>query len=425
MEQPAPISESLLDGRPLRVLMFTDYFPKPTIPAMGVWALTQAKALAAAGAEIQVMSPTSWIPPLLGRFGSARRFAKCPNAHNWDGVNVEYPRWFFYSVGPVRNLWYGRPALASKLASWTIRRRLFQKIESFRPDVIFAHNSVPCGLVALQASKKYGIPYIVEDLDFGSIESCARYPSRLKAFEKVSRGAWAMAGASKRIAEALAKLVSGIRTVPLYMGTQRLPAEMWNMPRPAEIEGKTVVFSAAIFYERKGIPLLIDAFASIAAKHPNAVLRVGGEGHERPAIEAAAARANLGDRIKLLGSLQHERVLQEMVWADIFMLVGWEEPFATVYLEAMAAKKPIICCSDGGICDVMTDGVEGRAVEPKSVAAAAAALDQLLSDESLRGRMSAAAWDLFEKRLTSEATARATLQILQNAAKQSKPANAI
>jgi len=425
MEQQSPIAESLLDGRPLRVLLLTDCFPKPTNHTLGVWALGQARALAAAGAQVRVISPTSWIPPLLDRVGAARRIAACPPSHDWGGFEARYPRWLFYGPTIIRNLWFGRPALACWIAWQSIFRRMAREIREFQPDVVFAHHIVPGGMIALRIHEKYGLPFIVEDFDYGSIESCLRYPARRRAFERIAKSAWAMAGASKRLSEGTMKLVPGTRAVPLYMGTRRLDPELWQTPRPAETQGKLVVFCAAGFFERKVIPLLIEAFASVAAKHPNAVLRIAGDGHERSNIEAAVARANLGDRIKLLGSLAHERVLQEMVWADIFMLVSLGEPFATAYLEAMSARKPIICCSDGGICDVMTDGVEGRAVEPNSVSAAASALDQLLSDDSLRARMSSAAWDLFEKRLTSEATARATLELLHAAATQSKPAKGI
>ena len=66
-------------------------------------------------------------------------------------------------------------------------------------------------------------------------------------------------------------------------------------------------------------------------------------------------------------------------WADCFALFGWDEPFATVYLEAMAAKTPILCCSDGGICDVVKHGIHGLIVPPRDMPAAAAALDQALN----------------------------------------------
>jgi glycosyltransferase involved in cell wall biosynthesis len=418
----APAPESRINGRPLRVLMLTDYFPKPTLPIMGVWALEQAQAIAAAGAEVLVVSPTSWIPPLLGRLRPARPFAQCPPEHVWPGgVTAKYPRWCFYSVGPVMRLWRNRPALAFRLGWWTLRRQLMREIERWKPDVIFAHHTVPNGMVALRLNQKLGIPFVVQDHDFGAIESCERARGRWRAYQRVASQAFAMAGVSKRMSEALERLFHPPRTTSLFMGIQPIPDELRQTPPPAELRGKIVVFSAAIFYHRKGIPLMVEAFASIAGKFPDAVLRIGGDGHERPAVEAAVAKANLGDRIQLLGSLDHQRLLQEMVWSDVFMLVGWEEPFGVVYLEAMSAGKPIICCNDCGICDVLVDYLHGIIVPPKNVKAAADAIEELLENKNLRLRMGRAASALFDERLNSWATAHTLLRLLNAAATSGLP----
>jgi len=411
-----PFPQATRNGRPLRVLMLTDYFPKPTIPELGVWALTQAKAMAALGAEVRVISPTSWIPPLLRNLKKARRFAACPPAYQYDAIGVSYPRWLFYSAGPVQRLWFGRPSLACRLAWWTLRRQVKRELQQWRPDVVFAHHTIPCGMMALRIKQKYGLPYVVQDHDFGSVESCFAMPGRRRAFERVAHDAWAMASVSKRMSEMMSRLVPGVRALPLYIGTHGPGEELRRTPRPPELQDKLVVFSAALFYQRKAVPLLVRAFATVAARHPRAILRIAGDGQERPAVEAAIAQTHLTDRVQLLGMLGHERVLQEMLWCDLFMLIGYEEPLGLVYLEAMSAGKPIICCNDGGLCDLLEDGVQGRTVPPRDVPAAAAALEQLLGDEPFRLKLAAGASALYQTRLTSEATAGATLAVLNQAA---------
>ena len=94
-----------------------------------------------------------------------------------------------------------------------------------------------------------------------------------------------------------------------------------------------------------------------------------------------------------------------MSWADCFALVGWNEPFATVYLEAMAAGKPILCCSDGGINDVISPGVHGYVVPPRQVEQTALALDRLLSNDVKRNEMGRNARQLIEQTLTWDAKA--------------------
>jgi glycosyltransferase involved in cell wall biosynthesis len=176
-----------------------------------------------------------------------------------------------------------------------------------------------------------------------------------------------------------------------------------------------VVFTAAHLYYRKGVPLLIDAFARIADRHPDAVLRIVGDGEDREAVTEAAARAGLGDRVQLLGRTQHEQVLQEMAWADLFALVGWDEPHAIAHMEAMASGLPVLCADDGGIMDIFEDGTHGYAVRPHDTEAAAAGLDRLLSDAPGRERMGAQARALVEESHTWDAHALRLMEVFETA----------
>src|SRR3546814_4510422 len=51
----------------------------------------------------------------------------------------------------------------------------------------------------------------------------------------------------------------------------------------------------------KDLVILVDAFARVCASRSDAALVLVGEGEERAAIEAALARAGIGDRVFLLG----------------------------------------------------------------------------------------------------------------------------
>ncbi|MEI8332011.1 MAG: glycosyltransferase, partial [Methanomicrobiales archaeon] len=115
---------------------------------------------------------------------------------------------------------------------------------------------------------------------------------------------------------------------------------------------------------------MVDAFAPFAARHPEALLRIAGDGDLRPDVEARIQAHQLHGRVQLLGLVDHSTVLQEMAWSDAFILIGYDEPFATVFSEAMAAGRPIITASDGGINDVLINHVHGIAVPPRDTYAA-------------------------------------------------------
>jgi glycosyltransferase involved in cell wall biosynthesis len=411
------------DGSPLRVLFLATYFPKPGNPMMGVWALKQAHALRDAGADVRVVSFTSYIPRILARAGARlAAWANCPPAHAFDGLPVAYPRWMLYQVGRLKARAYVNPGPQMALAWRTARRGARRVMNDFRPHVVFAHHSAVNGHIAWRLQREFGVPYVTTDWDFAEIADCGHLPKRRAFIGRVMRDAAAAVAVANRMEADMRRLFpEARRIVTIHNGVPPLPTRLWDQPRPAELDGKTVVFSAGLFYSRKGIPLLVEAFASVAKRHPEAVLRIAGDGADRPIVQEIIRRHGIAEQVTLLGMQPHERVAQEMVWADLFMLIGWDEPFATVYMEAMAAGNPIICANDGGVNDVLVDGVHGRSVPPRDVPAAAAALDAVLSDAAARRRMGEAAASLFRDKLTSQQTARALLRIFGDALREAAP----
>jgi glycosyltransferase involved in cell wall biosynthesis len=52
--------------------------------------------------------------------------------------------------------------------------------------------------------------------------------------------------------------------VTLHNGADTIPLSLRNTPRPDYLANAVVVLCAAFFYRRKNVPLLIQAFDSIA-----------------------------------------------------------------------------------------------------------------------------------------------------------------
>jgi glycosyltransferase involved in cell wall biosynthesis len=402
-------------SQPLRVLMLASYFPKPLNPLMGNWALAQAQALRRNGVDLRVISCTSWVPRLMARSKGSRAYAYCPSETEWDGTPVSYPRWLFYPVGPFRNVNDKYPDLPG-LVSWlSVRTSIRNAVRAFRPKLIYAHHTGANGHLALRIHREFGLPYVITDHDFGELKMCETWPRRRRLFERVALDAAAMVSVARRMELQMKAMFPGATTLTVQNGTDPIPPSILSRARPEAFHGKTVVFSCGTFYRRKDFPALIEAFARICAKHPNAVLRIAGDGEDRALVHEAIRRHGLGERVTLLGFKSHDEVMQEMVWSDIFALIGWDEPFATVYVEAMAAGKPILCCSDGGITDVLHDGVHGLTVPPRDTAAAAAALDRLLGEPSLRLGLGRASKMLFDSTLHWDHHARRMIEIFRTA----------
>lgn len=388
---------------------------------MGTWALTQAQALQNAGAKVRVLSFTSWLPRLAGRFSAgARAYAECPSEYQWDDLSVEYPRWLFYQVGPLKRMAYRNPEPQLRLMWLSARGYLRRVMRQFQPDVIFAHHTLVNGYLAARLHEEFQVPFVTLDHDFGEVADCGFLPARKRVFGQIANRAYASVAVAKRMEKSLQELFPSVNACTIHNGVEPLSATLWMEKRPAVMENKIVIFSAGVFYERKGFPLLVRAFAQIAKKHPNAILRIAGDGEQRSQIDQAIAETGISERVQLLGFQSHQHILQEMVWSDAFALIGWDEPFATVFIEAMAAGKPILWASDGGINDVLRDNAHGFALPPRDEAAAARALDDLLSDAALRQRMGNAAQQLFQESLTSQANAKALWTLFENASRKPK-----
>ena len=74
--------------------------------------------------------------------------------------------------------------------------------------------------------------------------------------------------------------------------------------------------------------------------------------------------------------------------ADIFVHPAvWQEAFGLTIVEAMAAERPVIASSVGGIPELITNGQDGILVPPRDVGALTKALDDLVRDPKRRLRL--------------------------------------
>ena len=116
-------------------------------------------------------------------------------------------------------------------------------------------------------------------------------------------------------------------------------------------------------------------------------LRVAGDGPERANIEKLIAELGLRDCVTLLGSQSEDVCIAEMRAADVFVLSSDAEPLGVVYMEAMSAGVPTVGTAAGGVAEIITDGVDGVLVPPKSPEALADALEQLARDPQRREQL--------------------------------------
>lgn len=146
---------------------------------------------------------------------------------------------------------------------------------------------------------------------------------------------------------------------------------------------------------------LIRAMQRVAAKLPQAVLLVVGDGPLRGELESLAAELELGGHVRFLGARADVPELLSIL--DVFVLPSHSEGLSLTLLEASAAAKPIVATDVGGNGEVVTNGENGLLVPPDDAQALAEAMLRILADGTQAARMGQAGRARFEQHFTLDA----------------------
>jgi len=166
---------------------------------------------------------------------------------------------------------------------------------------------------------------------------------------------------------------------------------------------RPVIGSVAMFRGSKGHAHLLDAFATVHARHPAARLLLVGDGIRRPWVEGLAKDRGLGEAVVFTGFRADVPVLLRAM--DCFVLASTRtEGVPQSLLQAFAAGVPVVASSIGGIPEVVKDGETGILVPPEDAAALARAIESVLSDGSGASARAREARRLVEERFSHGAS---------------------
>jgi phosphatidylinositol alpha-mannosyltransferase len=144
--------------------------------------------------------------------------------------------------------------------------------------------------------------------------------------------------------------------------------------------------------QRKGLPVLLQAFEALRDQIPATLTLVGAGAEE-------VAHMMLDDRgVHALGKVSEERKLEELRRAHVLCAPSLHgESFGMVLTEAFAAATPVLASQIPGYRDVLRDGQEGMLLPAGDPLALAEALRALALDPGLRARMAHAARERAER----------------------------
>jgi len=157
------------------------------------------------------------------------------------------------------------------------------------------------------------------------------------------------------------------------------------------------MLSVARLQEKKGLGDLVEACALLRDRGLDFRCRIVGQGRLRPALKARIAELGLEGRVKLLGVLSQDRIIDEYAGADLFVLPcvvgadGNQDGLPVSIVEALASGVPVVTTAVAGIPEAVEDGVNGRIVPQRAPEALAVAIAGLMADPDELGRLSGAA----------------------------------
>jgi N-acetyl-alpha-D-glucosaminyl L-malate synthase BshA len=162
--------------------------------------------------------------------------------------------------------------------------------------------------------------------------------------------------------------------------------------------GEKLLLHLSNFRPVKRVADTVEIFAKVAAEVPARLLLVG-DGPERSNAEYRVHALGLQDRVHFLG--KQDEVHQLLPLADLLLMPSKLEAFGLVALEAAACRVPTIATRQGGVPELIEDGVNGRLLPVGDVDGMAAAALELLRDDAALQQMATAARQTAQQRFCS------------------------
>lgn len=196
----------------------------------------------------------------------------------------------------------------------------------------------------------------------------------------VDRGAWIHASSEATAVQARRHLGTD-RVVAIHLGPPAVPGTPTAPPSCASrFAGRPFVLAIGTEERRKGLPLLVEAFARLTASDagPELVL-VGSPGDDSATVDASVAHLpdSVSRRIHRLGIVDINAKDWLLRHASVLAYPSLDEGFGFPVLEAQSAGTPVVATDVGSVSEVAGDGavlVAGRSPDRF-----AEALDSVLS----------------------------------------------
>lgn len=237
-------------------------------------------------------------------------------------------------------------------------RAVAEAIAVERPDVVHAHVSIvsPTAFAGALAAHRQGLATVLT------------FHSMIPNTRPLARGLGALLGTASWTARytAVSQCVAlAVRPFAPSQSFAVLPnaieVSAWRSDGAREPRDELRLVSVMRLNAKKRPLALIAMMRRLRAALPGVRirLRIAGDGPQRAIVTRAIARAQLRDRVELLGQCARERIRELLAESDVFVLPALRESFGIAALEARAAGLPVVAMSNSGVAEFIEHGREG------------------------------------------------------------------
>ena len=259
---------------------------------------------------------------------------------------------------------------------------LLRMLRWIRPDVLHAHWILPQGLlVAGLGALGIRVPPMVVTSHGADL-----FAFRSRAMRGIKRFVLHRADAITVVSEGMPAVAQGLagRGKPVHVESMGVDLEGRFHPEPGSARSSSEVLFVGRLVEKKGLDVLLAAFAAVRARRPDATLTVAGFGPDLDARRRQADVLGIAHAVDFVGAVTQESLpalyRRAAVLAAPFVEAssGDQEGLGLVMVEALGCACPVVA-SDlpatrtlGDACPALT------LVPPRDAAALAEALLRIL-----------------------------------------------
>lgn len=355
----------------MRILVLSWHYPTVAAPQGGLWVERMCTAMAAV-ADVQVIVPTPWMPPLLP-IGSFGRFRQIPDSERRDTLTIHYPR-------VPGSVWYLTHSLDARLAYGAVLR-CARRLHAESPfDVLHAHFVYPEGVVAARVGRALGIPVLTTEHALWTPWLVDKKSQR-RQVERALPHIRLVACVSEFQRANVESIVAGrTATTVLSNVLDESTFTLGTGPRdPDEI------LFVGLVRQVKGFDVLLRGFAEARRSLPSLRLRMlsanalRAYGSDLKRMRDLIDSLDIGDAITLVPGASPAEVACAMRRAAFVAIPSYRrETFCAVAAESLACGTPLIMTRCGGPEEFVTDA-DAVLVEPGDPSAFAAAIVQAMA----------------------------------------------